>query len=72
MFLVFFLFSGYWPSKKSRDGELFLLESKGKVLLDLKERQGRGKASVAQFCCYNREGEFEGDSENKKEEEETG
>jgi hypothetical protein len=48
------------------------LESKGKVLLDLKERQGRGKASVAQFCCYNREGEFEGDSENKKEEEETG
>jgi hypothetical protein len=45
------------------------LESKGKVLLDLKERQVRGKDSLAQFRCCNREGEFEGDAENKKEEE---
>jgi hypothetical protein len=71
-FLDFFLFSGYWPSKKSRKGELFLLESKVKVLLDLKEKQGRGKAFVAQFRCCNKEGEFEGDAENKREEEERG
>jgi hypothetical protein len=36
------------------------LESRGKVLLDLKERQVRGKDSLAQFRCCNREGEFEG------------
>jgi hypothetical protein len=48
------------------------LESKGKVLLDLKERQGRVKASVSQFHCCNREGEFEGDAKNIKKEEERG